>query len=78
MSLGKASSHPRPVPAAPSSIGLVGPAWTRGEMERPAGTQDMGTYKTLVRGPAGPVQPVGPVGPVGPDGGMEGQFLLGS
>ena len=50
--LGKLSSLPRPVPAA-SRIGLVGPAWTRGEMERPAGTQDMGTYKTLVRRPGG-------------------------
>ena len=49
--LGKLSSLPRPVPAAPSRIGLVGPAWTRGEMERPAGTQDMGTYKTLARRP---------------------------
>ena len=50
--LGKLSSLPRPVPAA-SRIGLVGPAWTRGEMERPAGTQDMGSYKTLVPRPGG-------------------------
>eukprot|EP00435_Cladocopium_sp_Y103_P018206 s3833_g4.t1 len=51
VSVAASSTAPaRPVPAA-SRIGLVGPAWTRGEMERPAGTKDMGTYKTLVYTP---------------------------
>eukprot|EP00438_Fugacium_kawagutii_P031449 Skav200325 [mRNA] locus=scaffold1760:150800:168374:- [translate_table: standard] len=42
---------PAPAPAPAGRIGMVGPAWTRGEMERPAGTKDMGTYKTLVYTP---------------------------
>ncbi|CAL1134261.1 unnamed protein product, partial [Cladocopium goreaui] len=50
VSAASSTAPARPVPAA-SRIGLVGPAWTRGEMERPAGTQDMGTYKTLVYTP---------------------------
>jgi len=31
-----------------SSIGLVGPSWTRGEMEAPAGEKDMGGWTSLV------------------------------
>ena len=26
----------------------MGPAWTRGEIEKPAGEKDMGSYKALV------------------------------
>lgn len=52
------ASSPAPMPAAPAGrpgnpgrIGLAGPAWTRGEMERPAGTKDMGGWKALVYTP---------------------------
>mmetsp|Transcript_63054 Transcript_63054/g.133097 ORF Transcript_63054/g.133097 Transcript_63054/m.133097 type:complete len:648 (+) Transcript_63054:139-2082(+) len=34
---------PAPVPA-PAKCGAIGPAWTRGEIEKPAGTKNMGTY----------------------------------
>ena len=29
-------------------LGGIGPAWTRGEMERPAGEKDMGTWKAAI------------------------------
>ena len=29
-------------------LGGIGPAWTRGEMERPAGEKDMGTWKASI------------------------------
>lgn len=41
-------SAPVAAPAAAGRIGLVGPAWTRGEIEKPAGTKDMGGWQGLV------------------------------
>merc|ERR1712113_943137 len=35
-------------PAVVGGQGGIGPAWTRGEMERPAGTKDMGPYSIAV------------------------------
>ena len=30
--------------AMPPEVGAIGPAWTRGEIEKPAGTKDMGGW----------------------------------
>ena len=30
------------------AVGLVGPAWTRGEIKKPAGKKDMGGWQALV------------------------------
>ena len=35
-------------PAPVGAVGLVGPAWTRGEIEKPAGKKDMGGWQALV------------------------------
>ena len=53
---------PRPMPSAPVAgnpgrIGLAGPAWTRGEIERPAGTKDMGGWKASAGCPVGRTGP---------------------
>ncbi|CAE7565308.1 unnamed protein product [Symbiodinium pilosum] len=34
--------------AMPGKVGAIGPAWTRGEMEKPAGTKDMGSWTAAV------------------------------
>eukprot|EP00440_Ansanella_granifera_P059497 gb/GFBE01064486.1/.p1 GENE.gb/GFBE01064486.1/~~gb/GFBE01064486.1/.p1 ORF type:complete len:408 (+),score=94.94 gb/GFBE01064486.1/:1-1224(+) len=35
-------------PASPPVVNAMGPAWTRGEIEKPAGRRNMGSYTTLV------------------------------
>eukprot|EP00434_Breviolum_minutum_P038435 symbB.v1.2.034091.t1/scaffold4322.1/size41248/2 len=42
------SSAPRPAAAPAQPVGLIGPAWTRGEIEKPTGTKDMGGWTSLV------------------------------
>jgi hypothetical protein len=37
-----------PVAAKPKMIGMVGPAWTRGEIEAPAGEENMGSWTAHV------------------------------
>ena len=39
---------PAPPEAAATGLDALGPAWTRGELERPAGEKDMGGWKAAV------------------------------
>ncbi|KOO27617.1 hypothetical protein Ctob_011189, partial [Chrysochromulina tobinii] len=41
-------ASPAPPEAAATGLGSLGPAWTRGELERPAGEKDMGGWKAAV------------------------------
>lgn len=42
------NAAPAPQPGVQKIVGLVGPAWTRGEVEAPAGTKDMGGWTSAV------------------------------
>ncbi len=44
-------AKPAVSPAKTGSVGVIGPAWTRGEIEAPAGTQDMGGWQAAVYTP---------------------------
>jgi hypothetical protein len=39
--------HPAPIMSG-ALVGALGPAWTRGELERPVGTKDMGGWTAAV------------------------------
>merc|ERR1711862_811148 len=47
-----AQQAPAPVQAAkPMMCGAIGPAWTRGEIEKPAGEKNMGSWTAAVYTP---------------------------